>query len=75
MIKKNNTNNISFTVHIFFTLQNHRTFHSEERMVIGQLQKKTIVLCWSISIITFGADSNALLTYPMASVRVYEYTT
>ena len=39
-------------------------------MVIGQLQKKTIVLCWSISIITFGADSNALLTYPMASVRV-----
>ena len=53
--------NNSLTAHIFFDLQNHPTFHSEERLV-----KRKRVLCWSIS-----TNIICLRLQPLAAMDYY----
>ena len=48
---KTTSKNNSLTVQILVHLQNHPTFHSEERLVNLHSERKR-VLCWSISIIS-----------------------
>ena len=50
-LKKWLNKKLLLTVHIFYNLQSHPTFHSEERLVIGQLIKQKRVLSWSIYVI------------------------
>ena len=54
--------NKSLIVQIFYNLKNHPSFHSEERLVNGQLiSKRKRVLCWSINNISLW-DTGALST-------------
>ena len=54
--------NKALIVQIFYNLKNHPSFHSEERLVNGQLiSKRKRVLCWSINNISLW-DTGALST-------------
>ena len=73
MIKKAKTKINSFSMHIFFNLQYHPTFYSEERLV--QLSERKRVCCWSIYLILYERgdsslrDASAALEAPLGGGR------
>ena len=60
--------NKALIVQIFYNLKNHPSFHSEERLVNGQLiSKRKRVLCWSINNISLW-DTGALYLLQLAEL-------